>query len=102
MNITLRKADKNDLGAIQALHLSLESSRVDQYDISNRAFHKKTKPPSALPQAEIKTDMLIVAVVDETIVGYVRGSFDKRPHHSLKKWAISTSFSLLKTIGRKE
>ena len=101
MKLNLRKADKNDLEAIQALRLSLESSRMKQYDTSNSAFHTKRKPPASLQQADMKADVFIVAAVNKKIVGYVRGSLDKRPHHKLKKMGFIDELFIAENYRKK-
>ena len=85
MKITLRKADKNDLEVIQALHALLDGGRKSQYDVSTKAFHIKTKAPASVKQSDLKTDHFIIAENEDEIVGYVWGSIDKRPYHKLKK-----------------
>jgi len=85
MKTNLRKADKNDLEAIQALHSLLNESRVKQYDLSTKAFHAKTKASAPIKDSNLESDIFIVAENESKIVGYVWGSIDKRPHHKLKK-----------------
>lgn len=101
MKITLRKAEKNDLEAIQALQSLLDKGRESQYDISNKAFHSKTKTPDSVKESDLNTDHFIVAEIEDTIIGYVWGSIDKRPHHKLKKMGYIDELFIVQEYRKK-
>jgi len=101
MNIVIRIATRKDLLAIQSLMDVLNRERAQGFTPKNRAFHQRIKPYAKVTAGMIRREIFIVAEIKNLIVGFVRGSLDRRASYALSRLgSIDEVCVIIKHRGR--
>ena len=83
MEILIRHAENKDLSHIQKLMTELNDFQIKNFSNQNKPFHKRTKEYPKIKKEDIKNNIILVAEIDNNIIGYIWGSIHKRKAHEL-------------------
>ena len=85
MEILIRHAINKDLFHIQKLMAELNDFQIKNFSNSNKPFHERVRAYPKIKKPDIEKDTILVAELNNTIIGYIWGSIHERKSHKLSK-----------------